>query len=362
MKYRWLVIFFFAFLVFITFGGEALAQGEPPPPYAGLENPFSWDDQKAQETGKSVYEQKCGACHGQDGSIISDSNFSVPEYSELIMSEPDYVFWMISEGRLINGMPPYKSSLSEEQLWQVITYMYTIGITEDKTLPGKTPESTPVEHQTLENVSLTVIAPKQAATGQLILLTAHVKDQNLQPISDENVLFYLTEEFFIQDEMYIGEAVTDEQGVAVLTYIPTGDGETTVVAKYGTSEGKMTLTIADSGVVFYQPEAKTSKSSNSKDIFIGPDSARELDKHGNAPSSALYLPGGLFSWLWLYIGILAVVWGTYWLVMHQILGISRLDTSGSRAIPTIALVIVSVMGLIALLMVLTSPYSHFHLQ
>ncbi len=45
-------------------------------------------------------------------------------------------------------------------------------------------------------------------------------------------------------------------------------------------------------------------------VFIGPHSATE------PTTSALRLPGVLFSWLWLFVIVLALIWGTYFTVMR----------------------------------------------
>lgn len=104
-----------------------LAQGEPPSPYAGLQNPFPWSDTSAQETGKGLYQQQCSGCHGADGSNLAGSDFSAASYPRSLEERPDLYFWMLSEGWLDNGMPAYKSSLSEEQRWQVLTYIWSLG-------------------------------------------------------------------------------------------------------------------------------------------------------------------------------------------------------------------------------------------
>ncbi len=104
-----------------------LAQGEPPPPYSGLQNPFPWNDTSAQTIGRELYQPQCSSCHGADGSNLTESDFSTDDYSLSIEQRPDYYFWVLSEGRPDKGMPAYKSSLSEEQRWQVLTYIWLLG-------------------------------------------------------------------------------------------------------------------------------------------------------------------------------------------------------------------------------------------
>lgn len=105
-----------------------LAQGEePPPPYAGLQNPFPWTDNATQAAGKEVYLRSCQGCHGAFGKNISLADFSATRYSNNLIQKPDYYFWLISEGRIDRGMPAYKAALSEKQRWQVLTYVWSLG-------------------------------------------------------------------------------------------------------------------------------------------------------------------------------------------------------------------------------------------
>ena len=56
-----------------------LAQREPPPPYAGLKNPFLWSDTSALEAGKGIYQPSCLGCHGVTGSNVARADFSAAD-------------------------------------------------------------------------------------------------------------------------------------------------------------------------------------------------------------------------------------------------------------------------------------------
>lgn len=115
-----------AFLAAIS-AAAVVAQEEVPPPYAGLKNPFKWDDPDVQASGKNVYKQSCLGCHGVKGSNLAQFDFSKLEYAAGLEGRPDYYFWVLSEGRMSQGMPGYKASLSEEQRWHLLTYMRSLG-------------------------------------------------------------------------------------------------------------------------------------------------------------------------------------------------------------------------------------------
>jgi hypothetical protein len=163
---------------------------------------------------------------------------------------------------------------------------------------------------------------REAQTGQDLAFTAVLKDDQNKPVSGAVIQFYLNENFFAQGPMDIGQATTNSQGQAILHYVPKIVGKQTLTAKYQTLQSESNLNISDSGQNFYQSEAGIRFDSVGPGVFIGPKSAKELGEMGNAPAPALRLPGGIFSWLWLYIGAVVLVWGTYFIVMLQILHIS----------------------------------------
>ncbi|MBI2829625.1 MAG: c-type cytochrome [Chloroflexi bacterium] len=102
------------------------AEEEVPGAYAGLKNPFSWNDTAAQAVGKQVYQEYCFVCHGSKGNTISTSNFTLAGYATKLEERPDYYFWIVSEGRIDRAMPSYKHTLSEEQRWQTLTYVWSL--------------------------------------------------------------------------------------------------------------------------------------------------------------------------------------------------------------------------------------------
>jgi hypothetical protein len=203
-----------------------------------------------------------------------------------------------------------------------------------------------------------------ADAGQEISLGVHIKDAQDKPVSGALVRFFIEEDFFASGLMEIGEALTDDQGIASVTHLLTRTGERTIVAKYDGIETRKSIIVEDTGAVFYRSKAGLEINPIGPDIFIGPKSSHQLDEMGNAPTAALRLPGGIFSSLWLIIGALALVWVIYFTVMYNVLRIPVSGTSrvtGSRLVPVAGLVIIICLGLLMLYMVITGPYSHFHL-
>ncbi len=360
MKFRvLLIVLVVAFLLWVL-ATAVLAQEEieVPAPYAGLTNPFPWSDASVQAAGQELYQKSCSGCHGGSGGNIAMADFSAAGYPRSLEARPDLYFWVLSEGRLDRGMPPYKSSLSEEQRWQVLTYLWSLGAVAPSEVPP--PAEPPAEG---EEGSLLLTAPRQAQSGQPLTLTATLQDNEGRPIKNATVKFLMRVDFFYSGLMEIGEAVTSEQGVAVLEYSPRQTGDIQVVARYETIETTATLTVAETDEPFYQAEAGIRLPALGQDVLIGPTSAVELED-GFAPMTAIRLPGGILSWLLLVVATVMLIWVTYFRVLYQVLRIpivSEIEDTDTRRVPLAGLAIVVALGILLVLMLITGPYTHFHL-
>jgi mono/diheme cytochrome c family protein len=106
----------------------------PPSDYAGKTNPVA-NDQAAADAGKQIFESNCSSCHGMDakgdGPAASALDPKPANLADLLPNFSDaYIFWRVSEGGAMppfnSQMPTWKNSLSEDQIWQVITYLRSI--------------------------------------------------------------------------------------------------------------------------------------------------------------------------------------------------------------------------------------------
>ncbi|OGO35615.1 MAG: hypothetical protein A2147_04710 [Chloroflexi bacterium RBG_16_57_8] len=207
-------------------------------------------------------------------------------------------------------------------------------------------------------------APEQGKAGEALTLTATLLDTQGQPIQNGEVKFFILMDFFAAGPMEIGEATTNDQGVAVLEYAPRVSGERQIYARYQSVEATSTIALSEADGPFYRPEAGIKLPSWGPRVFFGPESAMRLGEMGEAPTSALYLPGGLVSWLLLVVAAIVLVWFSYFRVMRQIMGIpiiSDIRDIDTRLIPRLGLIYVLTLGIFLVLMLVTGPYSHFHL-
>lgn len=360
MKIRLLVLVVFAVSLLWVSATAIRAEEGTPAPYAGLKNPFPWGDAAAQAAGKGVYQQNCAGCHGAKGDSLKAANLGAAGYSQRLEANPDFYFWVLSEGRLSKGMPGYKSSLSAEQRWQTLTYLGSLSA---KISPpgGNQPSPKPVE--VAGNIQLSV-TPEQAQAGQRLTLSAVLRDMQSKPISDATVKFFIRLDFFVTGAMEVGEAITNDQGVAILEYTPRETGAIEVIARYNITEATVALTVAETNQDFYHTEVGIRLPTLGPELFIGPQSAFVLEM-GRAPVAGIRLPGGLLSWLWLMIGAVMLVWFTYFRVVYQVFRMpirGDITDTNTRLIPLVGLVFVVIMGTILVLMIIHGPNSNLNLS
>ncbi|MCJ7701022.1 MAG: c-type cytochrome [Anaerolineales bacterium] len=106
---------------------------DAPSEYANLTNPFA-GDHEAAEAGAKIYEVNCASCHGPEGKGDGPAAAGLdPQPASLadahMMEEMNdgALFWRVNEGGMMEPfnsvMPAWKGTLSEDEIWQVITYI-----------------------------------------------------------------------------------------------------------------------------------------------------------------------------------------------------------------------------------------------
>lgn len=94
-----------------------------------IKNPFN-NDETAAAKGKEIFNQICFVCHGLkgDGKGMGAASLNPKPANFLSISvrgESDgAIFWKITEGNL--PMASYKDALTENQRWQLVSYIRTL--------------------------------------------------------------------------------------------------------------------------------------------------------------------------------------------------------------------------------------------
>jgi mono/diheme cytochrome c family protein len=99
-------------------GEEEEEDGEVPAPYAGIANPLV-GDADAIAAGEPLWTTHCTECHGAKVEHEDEEEEGEDEHGD------DYLFWRIAEG-VGAEMPAFKDELSEDEIWQVISYLASL--------------------------------------------------------------------------------------------------------------------------------------------------------------------------------------------------------------------------------------------
>jgi glucose/arabinose dehydrogenase len=104
------------------------------------------------EAAKSVYQTRCGACHGPNGE--GSGNIPALASGKAQGASDGELFWYITKGDLNNGMPAWDGLLEKER-WQIINYLRVLG--------GSKPGSPRVRLSADEAVATAAAAPAPKA-------------------------------------------------------------------------------------------------------------------------------------------------------------------------------------------------------
>lgn len=99
-----------------------------PAEFAGMTNPLG---PEAAVSGAEVFQTNCEMCHGPEGHGDGLAGGSLdPKPNNLAVLEEsagdDYLFWRISEGKPGTSMVAWKGILTEEQIWQTVSFIRSL--------------------------------------------------------------------------------------------------------------------------------------------------------------------------------------------------------------------------------------------
>jgi mono/diheme cytochrome c family protein len=92
-----------------------------------IKNPVNSNDASLL-AGMKIYQTNCASCHGDvdhSHAMLADSLYPrAPQFVEDAPDMPEYQnFYIIQHGIRLTGMPAWKQSLSDQQMWQVTTFL-----------------------------------------------------------------------------------------------------------------------------------------------------------------------------------------------------------------------------------------------
>lgn len=345
-----------ALIAALMLSSVVFAQDPVPPPFAGLENPFAWDDEATLNAGEPVYKARCQGCHASDGSGMSAADFSTEEFPRHLRENADFYFWITSEGRAARGMPAFADQLTENEIWQVLTLIGTLA--EQSTGgSGLDPNSDPggLIHLTL---------PANARSGEPFTVEVTLFGSDFEALGNATVTFSQQTEFFIEAPMVIGQAITNRSGQALVELVVTDTGSLDIIASFGEVEAVGKLVVAEgiksengAHIGLHLPEMYD-------DIVFGPEAATHLDENSNAPVSQFRIPGGMRGFLFLaYLFAVILVWSLYLRVWYQLLRIPKdvpIQKERLTLVPYFGLAVMTGFLILLIFVLINGPQSHFH--
>lgn len=115
-------------------GSTTTTLPEPPAEYAGKTNPLA-NSADAAAAGATLFAERCSSCHGPEAGGDGPAAASLdPKPTNLKAAVPDlkddFIFWRIMDGGAMDpfnsSMPAHKGILTEDQVWQLVTYLRSI--------------------------------------------------------------------------------------------------------------------------------------------------------------------------------------------------------------------------------------------
>jgi len=99
-----------------------------PVEFAGQTNPLGAD---AATAGAEIFKDNCAACHGEQGHgdgpagvVLNPHPKNLPKLAATVGD--DYLYWRINTGKAGTSMVAWKGILTDEQIWQVISFVHTL--------------------------------------------------------------------------------------------------------------------------------------------------------------------------------------------------------------------------------------------
>ena len=183
--------------------------------------------------------------------------------------------------------------------------------------------------------TLVIKAPEQIEAGQTLTLVAEVRE-NLYGdlVANARVIFFVESDFFITDLVEIGDAITDEHGLAKLDFIPNQPGVLRIVASYK----------AGSNFEPVKAEGMVNITGSSKSLY--------------QTEIGIKYPNSFLIWLISIVAILFAIWSTFLFVLYQVRNISLRGT-GAKGASFVLMVGVAVLFTVVVL-VLVTPEAQYN--
>lgn len=130
---QWLIWLLFIIFALSTSLLASDWQKKVPEAERSAANPVA-SDAAAVTAGGQTYSQKCAKCHGQDAQ--GKGHHPSLRTQKMQDATPGEIFWVITHGTGIHGMPGF-GKLSDTERWQLVSYIKSL---QSSASPGSSKE------------------------------------------------------------------------------------------------------------------------------------------------------------------------------------------------------------------------------
>ena len=190
----------------------------PPDEARKLFNPLI-NMAEASEKGKIMYQNYCMQCHGANGygdgaagnaAAVKPANFHIDKFKK---QRGGAIFWKITHGRGL--MPGFKDALTEEQRWQLVTYIrgFAENKSEEKREPPKALNPDVKVTHLMKVTPIAVRLLQNPVSGDLYFTSFegdvfHVKDLKTAEPSYEKILSFADHGISrVQGALFVGNVL-----------------------------------------------------------------------------------------------------------------------------------------------------------
>jgi mono/diheme cytochrome c family protein len=103
--------------------------------------------------GQQIYTQSCAVCHGPDGRGSDLGRDMYPPAMDLNSPHVQHwkdadLFWIVQNGVRLTGMPSWKSVLSDDETWKVVTFLRDVPKANGQSRPAQVQSATAAQTPT----------------------------------------------------------------------------------------------------------------------------------------------------------------------------------------------------------------------
>lgn len=134
-KYKYILLFCFVLLLISNDNKAQSGKWVAPKQANDVKNPLTGNTDILKYA-KVIYTTYCGPCHGSKGKgdgVAATGLATKPadHSSDYVQNQTDgALYWMITQGR--NPMPSYKTTLTDNQRWELVNYIRTLAKNQKK--------------------------------------------------------------------------------------------------------------------------------------------------------------------------------------------------------------------------------------